>query len=203
MALEHHTFAEQTATLFRPLGKPSPPTSIGSFGAQELKPEVTPHAEPITTSTGIQSLSRFLQAGAIFVPTPQPFFLPFPVEKTLGREESLFGTRRDFRGDLRDVRPLEAITTFAGDFIRRHLLSSAVEHVIAIVRDTYRHVEQVTIDVKEDPEVEGYRWLAVTIRIRGDVEEILDAERRTRRHLRTMLSREDYRKFVLSYEVAG
>lgn len=100
-------------------------------------------------------------------------------------------------------RPSETITAAAADFIHRHSLELAVEKILTSVRETYNHVERVVLDLKEDPEVEDYRWLAVTLRVRGEVADILESERRVRRRLRGLLRVEEYRKFVLSYELVA
>jgi len=98
-------------------------------------------------------------------------------------------------------RPIQMITAAAAEFIRAHSLSSAVEEVFPILQEAYQDLERISIDLVSDPEVDDSQWLAVTLRLRGNTQEILESERKARRMLRDKLRSEDYRHFVLSYEL--
>ena len=99
------------------------------------------------------------------------------------------------------TRPTEVISACAADFIRGHSLSDAVEEILAALEQSYRRLERVTIDLEEDPEVEGWQWVAVTMRVRGEIQDVLASEELARRRLREKLRREGYDRFVLSYEI--
>ncbi len=115
------------------------------------------------------------------------------------KAEPLFFPRTEFRTGHKQ--PLEVITLAAGRFITQYALASTIETVLNAIPGAYSHVELVTVDMTEDPEVDGYKWLDVTIRLRGDVSAILDSERRFRHWLRKAIPRHEYRQLVLSYEI--
>ena len=89
----------------------------------------------------------------------------------------------------------------AGKFIDQHSLSPALDVIGTTVRVTYQHVERVAVELQEDPEVEDFECLVVTLRVRGSIAELLESERKTKGLLRRRLRAEDYRKFALTYEI--
>ena len=93
------------------------------------------------------------------------------------------------------------IAAEAEKFIDQHSLSPALDVIGATVRETYHHVEQITVELREDPEVEDFECLVVTLHVRGSIAEILESERKTRSVLRRRLPAENYRRFVLNYEL--
>ena len=93
------------------------------------------------------------------------------------------------------------IATDAGRFIRQHSLSSALNAIRETVGETYQEVDQIIVDLREDPEIEDFQCLAVTLRLRGGIAEILESERKARSLLRTRLAAGDYKRFVLTYEL--
>lgn len=93
------------------------------------------------------------------------------------------------------------ITSQAIEFIRTNYLSSAVEKIVPVLEGTYHNLERISIDLGSDPEVEDVRWLAVTLRLRGDIIGILGSERVARKALREKLGLETCSKFTLNYEL--
>lgn len=89
----------------------------------------------------------------------------------------------------------------AGKFIDRHSLSPALDVIGATVRETYQHVEGVALQLQDDPEVEDFECLVVTLRVRRSIAELLESEHKTRSLLRRRLRVEDYRRFALTYEI--
>ncbi len=136
------------------------------------------------------SLSSAVElVGTPTFPAPLSFRLPTTI--TLWENEQ----------SKRAWRPIQVITARAAEFIRAHSLSSAVEEVFPILQEAYQDLERISIDLVSDPEVDDSQWLAVTLRLRGNTQEILESERKARRMLRDKLRSEDYRHFVLSYEL--
>jgi len=59
----------------------------------------------------------------------------------------------------------------------------------------------VSIDLVSDPEAEGSQWLAVTLRLGGEIEKILEMEQACRQALRNKLRPDEYQRFALSYDI--
>lgn len=193
MQTEHQTFTQERG--FGPPLSP-PPTSVGSFGQQGRGP--TPHIETSVGFTSIQSFAT-VRVSKVFGVSTESFFGQPPPVRIRKVEDPPSSPHTEFRTGLRQ--PLEIITLAAGEFITQHALASTIETVLNAIAGAYSHVERVTVDMTEDPEVQGYRWLGVTIRLRGDVSAILDSERRFRHWLRKAIVPRDYRQLVLSYEI--
>lgn len=93
------------------------------------------------------------------------------------------------------------VAASAGGFIHQHSLSSTLDVIRETVAETYQEVAEIVVELREDPELEDYQCLAVTLRLRGGIPEILQSERKARSLLRKRLAEGDYKKFVLSYEL--
>lgn len=201
MRAEQATFVQHPAIAFGPSGPiPSPP-SPAPFTPQEQEPQVVFHAGSAFASTAVHSFVTVTRPEVIVIWSPGPFLPASPGEKARVEKDMLVGAF--FQGGPRTWRPIEMITAAARDFISEHSLSLAIEDVFSAVREAYRNIERITIDLKSDPEVQGYSWLAVTICVAGEVGEILASERQTRSRLRKVLGAQEYRKFVLNYEISG
>ncbi len=98
-------------------------------------------------------------------------------------------------------RPTEVFSARATDIVRKEALSNTVEEILSILRSSFRNLKRISVDVEDDPEAEGGKWFSITLRLRGEIDGILESERVARYALRAKLRPEEYERFALSYDV--